>query len=590
MFKRIVIGILSVVIAACMLTGCTFFSHDTERDMQQEIARVKSYEITNSVRDDDDNVKEAKYTTPEKVIYKRDLIEYVNNNASNLSQSFGSDLEGLYKYAARMLVSVELVTNEVNALIDCGTIEWGWTETNAVKRNIYAVIDNTLTTLKNNILEERDEEPGSSSSDETVDSDTTYPVKPEESGDDDDMEEIDKKDTEEWFPEVSKFPGNSGDENTRSLEREAMRRFIALIESSVKDDFRITADERAAFDKEIEAINEKIDNDGIGSVYEVIGTYPVTDKSPFGHIMYYISGKSYERSQKISSLQRYLTDGVKVEYADVQKSYDSQLNAQKAQYTQDIAAYDKAMSDGSTTVLYNANSNYFYVKHILLPFSDAQKSELEAFKNRKDIASLEENEKDKLVKAKRDQLSKAIIAYPHVNGEDDKSRPMSVSDIMAHIRSVMLEKAPSVQSADAAFDDLIYLYNTDPGAFGNSKGYVVKEKLNAGENETYMQEFADAARYMRRNLQPGEVYYTPVVTDFGVHIMYLASVVKQGEVGLNDYTTAARTETYYDLLETPLRTSLENAAYTKWENNVLTYNLEKQTEIYEKTFSDLWEA
>ena len=87
MFKRIVIGILSVVIAACMLTGCTFFSHDTERDMQQEIARVKSYEITNSVRDDDDNVKEAKYTTPEKVIYKRDLIEYVNNNASNLSQS-----------------------------------------------------------------------------------------------------------------------------------------------------------------------------------------------------------------------------------------------------------------------------------------------------------------------------------------------------------------------------------------------------------------------------------------------------------------------------------------------------------------------
>ena len=377
MFKRIVIGILSVVIAACMLTGCTFFSHDTERDMQQEIARVKSYEITNSVRDDDDNVKEAKYTTPEKVIYKRDLIEYVNNNASNLSQSFGSDLEGLYKYAARMLVSVELVTNEVNALIDCGTIEWGWTETNAVKRNIYAVIDNTLTTLKNNILEERDEEPGSSSSDETVDSDTTYPVKPEESGDDDDMEEIDKKDTEEWFPEVSKFPGNSGDENTRSLEREAMRRFIALIESSVKDDFRITADERAAFDKEIEAINEKIDNDGIGSVYEVIGTYPVTDKSPFGHIMYYISGKSYERSQKISSLQRYLTDGVKVEYADVQKSYDSQLNAQKAQYTQDIAAYDKAMSDGSTTVLYNANSNYFYVKHILLPFSDAQKSELD---------------------------------------------------------------------------------------------------------------------------------------------------------------------------------------------------------------------
>ena len=50
MFKRIIIGIISAVLAASMLCGCSFFSHDNERDLQQVIATVDSYEITNSAQ------------------------------------------------------------------------------------------------------------------------------------------------------------------------------------------------------------------------------------------------------------------------------------------------------------------------------------------------------------------------------------------------------------------------------------------------------------------------------------------------------------------------------------------------------------
>ena len=73
-----------------MLCGCSFFVHDTERDYRQVAAKVGSYEITNSLVEVDDNgdthVTPKSYTTTEKTIYKRDLVEYVYNNASSLQQ------------------------------------------------------------------------------------------------------------------------------------------------------------------------------------------------------------------------------------------------------------------------------------------------------------------------------------------------------------------------------------------------------------------------------------------------------------------------------------------------------------------------
>ncbi|MBD5131012.1 MAG: hypothetical protein HDT28_00220 [Clostridiales bacterium] len=590
-FKRIVIGILAVVLSTSMLTGCSFFSHDYERDYQQEIARVKSYDIENTVsyedEEDDGKVKNktVTYTTSARTIYKMDLMEYVNSNASSLSSSFGTDYEGLYKYAAKMLINVELVTNEVDALIDCGNIKWGLTEQNAVKRSIYSVIDNTVKNYKNEILAEKDyEEISDDDDDDTTSTDTTYPVKPDQT--DTDVPEED--DTVVWEPDIIVQPGNHGSEFERSLDNEAMRRFLSLIKSRVEDDFRITGDERKNIDAEIEEIDKRIDEQGIASVYPVIGTYPTSNESPFGYIMYYLSGKSIERSQKITALQNYLSDSVTVDTQEVSDRFTTTLNDQKKEYTDDISAFDTAISGGNTTILYYPNANYFYVKHILLPFSDAQKADLDAYVHELEHRNLEDNELDELVNAYRESLVQSIKCYPHVDGEDDLSREMTVNDVMNHVKSVMQPLASSVRSADLAFDDLIYLYNTDPGAFDNNQGYVVKYKLADGESETYMQEFADAAREMRDTLKPGQVLYKPVITDYGVHIMYLASITKPGEVSLYDYTTPGQLETYYDIFEDPIKSARESAAYATWESNVLTYNYNKNSEMFEKNFKDLW--
>lgn len=589
MFKRIVVGILTFTLAALSLCGCSFFSHDDERDMQQRIAHVASYKIVNSVTTDDGSTSNVEYTTEPADIYKRDLLEYVNSNANSLSSSFGTDLEGLYTYAATMLINVELITNEVNALIDCGKVEWGIKEQNTIKQNIYTVIDSTLMSIKNEILSSRDQEQIATDTTDDVNTETTYPIKPDASADDETGDSENVFDTEPWEPDLVRYPGLSGDQNTRSLEREAMRRFLALIETRVKNDFRVSSEMRAKFDKELKAIDNIINTKGIEYVYPVIGNYPLTDDSDFGYMLYYLSGESVERSQKISSLQEYLTTGINVDPSEVNARFTALQNEQRSQFDADAAAFDTAVNDSNTTVLYYPNNNYFYVKHILLPFSDDQTAALTAYKARPDIVNLQEKEKNEKVNRYRAQLADAIVCYPHKDGENDMTRPMSVDEVMSHVKSVMQPKESNVESADVAFDDLVYLYNTDPGAFGNNKGYIVKYKLGDGESETYMQEFADAARAMRDNISVGQVYYEKVITDYGVHIMYLASVTTPGDVALYGSTTPGRLQTYYDIFEQQIISAREAAVYNTWEGNVLSYNYNKHSQMFTDTFSNLWE-
>lgn len=565
MFKRIIIGILSVVMAATLLCGCSFFSHDTERDLRQVVAYVESYEIEND--------KQGKpYKTEAVDIYKRDLVEYYNTNYSNLSSTYGSDVEGMYRYCLSMLVNTELVINEVDALIDAGKMEWGVEQQNEVKKRIYDIIDSTLISIKNDILDERGRPGITTDGDSEVSTETTYPIKPEDKDGEKDDEKDDEWQPEPWEPSLSRYPGLSGDPDRQSLEREAMRRFISLLESRVEDDFRVTGEDSEKFESDIEAIDEIIDTRGISYVYPMIGST---------HLMYYVSGKSIERSQKIRELQSYLSESVDVSDEEVIAKYNSLLNEQRSAYTANVSAFNTAMSNNST-VLYYPNDNFFYVKHILLPFSDAQKAELTAFKERLNVTKGE-------IESFRNGLAESIVCYPHVAGEDDKTRPMTVDKVMSHIRSVMTPLESNVKSADTTFDDLIYLYNTDTGAFGNNKGYVVKYRLDEGESETYMQEFADAARYMRENLAVGQVYYNKVITDYGVHIMYFASTTRPGTVQLHSYTTPGEVETYYDVLKEPIKSAREQAAYTTWENNVLMYNYNTHATLYINRCKNLWE-
>lgn len=74
-------------------------------------------------------------------------------------------------------------------------------------------------------------------------------------------------------------------------------------------------------------------------------------------------------------------------------------------------------------------------------------------------------------------------------------------------------------TARAAFDDLLYAFNTDPGALGSYLGYTYSPY---NSKTTYVKEFADAAARVVAN---GVGAIEMVATDFGYHIILCTKVV-----------------------------------------------------------------
>lgn len=161
----------------------------------------------------------------------------------------------------------------------------------------------------------------------------------------------------------------------------------------------------------------------------------------------------------------------------------------------------------------------------------------------------------------RARLAEEIYSYEHVDGED-YGNPVSVNTIYNEVLN-KVGGAATLYEKERAFDDLIYKYNTDPGIFDMTYGYMEKYDLGDSE-ESYMQEFADAARELYEGGVEGALS-GKVVTDYGVHIMYLSKLPKAGEVlGLDDYITYGRYKSVYSDMEEDAVTNKESAAFAKW--------------------------
>lgn len=571
MRKKILCILLSIVMAAGM-TGCALFEHNYEKDYQQVIVRIRPITETREVlkrnadgeavnadgeplgEDESEVYEEKSHTTREWVIYKSELVSSANSNLQSLVQNNGYTVQQAVDYIVEQLVLQKLIINEAEFSIAFGDIEWGLTEENTVKKSIYASIDSQLKTIKNEIREEHGEPVEGSGSGDEEESSTTYPVPDPE-------EPEDIKDTEAWAPDINRYPGMFGTPDEKSLENEALVRFVQLLKENVESDFRVTKEQKAEFDKEFEQIASIQKTKGVSYIYPYLGGTALIN---------WVIGDTAKNNVKISLLQEYLTDSITISDQDVQDYYDSLKLSQNASYAGGTDAFKTAITstEAGDPIVYFPNSNYFYVKHVLIPFSEAQTAELKAYKDSKKH-TLEE------IKQYRAQMVDGIIAYAHKDGEDDKSRIYTARQIFDEIKNTMTQYAGDTpaakRSAERKFDEFIYKYNTDPGIFKNAKGYALPYKLAEGESDTYMAEFAEAARKMYETLRVGEVYPEMVVTDYGVHVMYLAGKTAPGYKNLKDYETAGQYRTYQDIIRDTLRTKAESSRFSEWQQTRISY-------------------
>ncbi len=582
MLKKIIGLILTLTLGFTVLAGCNLFEQNTRKNYMQVVASFDSVEETRKVGDADITFK-----SDEKNIYKYELVSYLNQNGQSLIQQ-GMSLEEAVKECMNALITQELVFMEADRMIAFKEIDWrdgeikilnddgeletvtDYTDYNRVKELVYDAIDSTLTTIRNEILSERGDDLPTVDSTE-VDDETTYPVREEEVGDETFPE------TEPFTPDKARWPGYYGDADTKAIGREMMRRFIELLRTNTdpENNYSVTADDEKKFREDDAKISKVINEQGIEYVYGMIFDT---------HYMEVLLIRNAERSVKLERVQEYISGRVTVSAKEVQDSYNASMQSQELLY-EDESNFTSAIKDGKEEILYFPNSRYFYVKHILLPFSDEQTARLTAYKN-------EGTHSDAEIKAYRDGLVSEIKVFPHLNGEDDLSRPMTVSQVWTQIKAAMKTVENDAYSAERLFDDYIYLYNTDPGMFKSDKGYVLESELLDGESETYMREFADGGRELKNNpkYKVGMILDEYVVTDYGVHIMYYANDTVAGErKDPSDWQTPARYKTYYDAIEESIRTAKEKDEFDNWRLNRIAYyqNIKQIYTIYANRYKDL---
>ncbi len=572
---------LCVVLAAALglfATGCSLFEHNYKKDYQQVVATIAAYEADYNVEDENGKVLETlHFSVPEKKIYKTRLIAMVQNYSTSTGLS---DPEEIVDYLLNQLIRRELLLTEADKMITFGQLEWDLKDKNAVMESVYNTLDSVIKERIKSVYTDHGEPAPSTG--ESQSTSTTYPVPEEETRDD---EEEDETEVEKWVPDQSAYPAMSGDKDKRSREREAMRRLVDYFETLIENDILATDTEKAYFDADIKKMRNLIAENREHDIYPMLYDIDYDPEKGEGngtYIVEYFYGKDATDNQKINRLQEYATDGVNVTEEEILEQYNVTVREQKRNYTNE-SEYKTAMTTDSTDVLYNPNDNYFYVKHILLPFSDEQKAELTAYKN--EGYHLEEE-----IKNRRAQLAREIVSYPHVDGEDDLSNPMSIQAIFSDIKSQMSTYKYNPEMAERTFDSLTYKYNTDSGAFGSNYGYAVRRELN-GDTETYMDEFAAAARKMYDELEVGQLYDEYVVTDYGVHIMYLASKTRAGEVkALNDYLTPAKKKTVREVIEKTALDNKKNAAFNALQERIFKYYEDdlESVEKFQKRYKELY--
>jgi len=623
MFKRIIILLVCVVLSASVFVGCVLFDFDHEHDMRRVVATIAPMPLTDDP---------AGRMSAERIIYKQDLVHAFNqqgmqhvNNGASFEEAFDAVIRGMITRellvieAERLIYSDSIMWNdrwedERDAqgnyvyLMNNGNpvIEYGhpvrsrilvsqrvhepisvYNETNELRRQLYAQIDNELMTLQNTILSERNQEHIPDIRDHTL-AQPSFPTMPEETPD----EVIE---TEEWFPDIGRWPGgNHLDDRTRSLELNAVRRFVSLIDRLVEEDFRADSavcretgvPMRTLFDRDRERLEPLLNYDGEDRLDGVYQIYPILHEL---YMVEWLIGRHVREQMMLTLLRDVVTTGAHtqdfgrpgrelVTEAQVQQAFRRQRDEQRVDFRANPAAYEAAAAND--LILYRPNENMFYVLHILVPFSDQQTARLAAERARVGIDRTEED-----VRRVRAGLGAEVVGWPRRHGENIMSEEMTYMQIFEAVYAYVGAAEANRYDAAQRFRRQIYRFNTDPGMFGNSRGYAVGPRPPAGVPEQFVTEFAEGARLVRdigtaQNRRGGIVLghspdgtRGPVLSDFGWHIMVLFDIPQTGSVDISHYETPLRQRTFRDAIREELEAGAIDTEFEQWENHNIRSHL-----------------
>ncbi|MCL1954166.1 MAG: hypothetical protein FWF58_05485 [Firmicutes bacterium] len=626
--KKIGLLLLVLALSAPFLVGCAdfFFEKQNQRDMQQIVASIpiQDQKLQNYRNE---SAGDVVYKSRSIDIYKGALVTKFNTDKDTLMQDESVTQEDAVRISLEELIfeeienaymEIEFAKGEASKampkeqewvddipqhqflrqgvqwkpLVDEDDNKSGddFVNVNKVLQQVYQALQTEIFTVGNQILKERgeSERPSVEQPDPTTPP-NKFPTPP-------DTEHI--AEPTMWMPDY--FPGDNPDEYYKSLDIAAFRRVLTTFSKNLDNDYRLSADDIKVQREQISNIQDLIDSGEYKQAYNKLGKD--LDANPEKSVLYWAVGRTAYRTIQKEVFTQWLNDSIEdgITDLDIQERYSSMLAQQQQQYTSDPTSFN-TLADSSDLILYEPTSELFWVKHILLQFSESQQAELKVIKaNANSKQEFEEQ---------RQRLADNIVVEVRKDGWNTgvfKTASQAFEEIQANLKG----KEGSTFEANSAFDTMIYKYNNDGGIFDKlDRGYLVQPGRNndakpGDEDDKYgldlqwVVEFARAARDLRRDYDNGTgglgAISGMVTTDNGIHILYLSDVTRGGlpngkVYALGDWTSAAHTKTVRDAIKDLIANERQKDAQTVWRNNVLMgFDVKGKVTRYDSRYNDLW--
>lgn len=523
-----IIAVISAfLISVSALSGCNLVSTDSERDMAQTVATVKISE----------DAPLEKIEKKEMVMAYLNYGYYYSQNGYTSEQIFNVIIDNLVN--SRIMVQHSIITFDASATAfkregkDKWDIERYLTDDDIVEAT-YSTIQAMNTLIDNN--EEASAE----------------------------------KKSETYSGDVRTAPENAAVDTEVSVEE--MKEYNEKYQANGADIGTVGSERYKAYNKALKVLEDN----------QLLGENVSTAKDT---IYYKENLKANEESILIEklkkSLEKEIRSSVTIEtlVSEYQTMYNAQVNGIK-----DAAAFETAMSEATATspVVYTPYTGYVYVYNLLLGVDDYQSTlitEINANDKLTDAQKVEERKKvlsSTVAKDLRESWIYSGYDFDYSEGTVTFKNDYKIAEKALTFKGTVYEYAKKTQDAagryrvdsvneygleefislindyvydnqnlsmdrsyvaddavyasnnssvaedyDARIQELLYAFSTDSGSLNNTSGYLVSPKADIGKTETYVKEFADAARTFV-NEGMGSKSYIVVGTDYGYHVMFFS--------------------------------------------------------------------
>ena len=310
-------------------------------------------------------------------------------------------------------------------------------------------------------------------------------------------------------------------------------------------------------------------------------------------------------------------DNLAVDVESVLKYFKAQYKSQKDKYLADESLYHTAMQKASSEFVYfhpNSGNEYANVKHILINFTDSQKEQITALNTDFDVKDDgtdedEEKKQNPIYQARLQDIVNETYTTFEMDGETKTWNALVSSgdndSVLNYVYNYV--NGATLKERASQFNELIYIFNDDPGIMNSEFDYVVN--LDTTVQDQMVKPFADGVRALDKQVKE-EGAVAPMsycVSSYGIHILFHAGNVKNivEEKNIDNisdaellrllcttYTTPESNKTIFNYIYDTL--ALDEHAYDeKSEEAVRTArtalkNNGVEIVVYPKSYEDLW--